>query len=110
MTKITLLFGLPMLIAGGMIMPGGLRIGGLLAYTAVMLVLLPISGWWLFATQLVVPTAGRTRLSAVFNLWIGGTLLGVSAIFWIASLLSYDPSGLRYDPSGHVLIPYAPKV
>jgi hypothetical protein len=109
MFGVTIVFGVAMLIAGTMINPDGLRLGGLIAYAGIMLILMPFGGGWLFlATQFVVPTAGRTRLGAVFNTWIGGTLLAVAVIFWIASLLSYDPSGLRVDWSAHALIPYRP--
>jgi hypothetical protein len=104
------IFGLPLLIAGTMVMPEGLRLTGLINYTLIMLVLMPFGGGWLLlATQLVVPTAGRTRLAAVFNTWIGGTLLGVAVIFWLAAVMSYDPSGSRVDWSAHMLIPYLPK-
>jgi hypothetical protein len=104
------IFGVPMLIAGTMTNPEGLHLLGLVNYTLVMLMLMPFGGGWLLlVTQLVVPTAGRTRLGAVFNTWVGGTLLAVAVIFWLASLLSYDPSGLRVDWSAHVLIPYMPK-
>jgi hypothetical protein len=104
------IFGLPLLISGAMVMPEGLRLVGLIEYTFIMLVLMPFGGGWLLlATQFVVPTAGSTRLAAVFNTWVGGTLLAVAVIFWSASLLSYDPSGSRVDWSAHVLIPYLPR-
>jgi hypothetical protein len=45
----------------------------------------------------------------VLNTWIGGTLVAVAVIFWLASLMSYDPSGLRVDWSAHLLIPYMPR-
>jgi len=110
MFGVTIIFGLPMLIAGGMINPDGLRLGGLITYAVIMLILMPFGGGWLLlATQLVVPTAGRTRLGAVLSTWVGGTVLGVAVIFWIASLFSYNPSGSRVDWSAHLLIPYMPK-
>jgi hypothetical protein len=107
---IAAIFGVPLLIAGTMTNPDGLHLIGSVNYTLVMLILMPFGGGWLLlATQFVMPTAGRTRLGAVFNTWIGGTLLAVAVIFWLASLLSYDPSGSRVDWSAHVLIPYMPK-
>jgi hypothetical protein len=82
MFGVALVFGLPMLIAGGMINPEGLRLGGLITYAVIMLILMPFGGGWLLlATQLVVLTAGRTRLGAVLSTWVGGTLLGVTVIF-----------------------------
>jgi hypothetical protein len=107
---VTAIFGLPLLIAGAMIDPQGLHLRGLLTYTGIMLVLLPfMGGWQLLVTQLVVPTAGRSRVGAVFNLWIGGTLLGVAAISFIASVLSYPRPGTDIDANGHLLIPFMPR-
>ena len=110
MTAILLVFGAPLLIAGAMIDPQGLHLWGLITYTAIMLVLMPFAeGWQLLATQLILPTAGRSRLAAVVNLWLGGTLVGVAAISFAASALSYPRQGARIDPAGHLLIPFAPK-
>jgi hypothetical protein len=107
---VAVIFGVPLLIAGTMTNPEGLRLAGLINYTLIMLVLMPFSGGWLLlATQLVVPTAGRTRLAAVANTWIGGTLLGVSVIFWLASVIAYSPNSSQVDWSAHLLIPYMPK-
>jgi hypothetical protein len=104
------IFGLPLLISGAMVMPEGLRLTGLINFTLIMLVLMPFGGGWLLlATQFALPTACSTRLAAVFNTWIGGTLLAVAVTFWVASVMSYDPSGSRVDWSAHVLIPYLPK-
>jgi hypothetical protein len=65
---ITAIFGLPLLIAGAMIDPQGLHLRGLITYTAIMLVLMPFAGGWqLLVTQLVVPTAGRSRVGAVLT-------------------------------------------
>jgi hypothetical protein len=104
------IFGLPLLIAGTMVMPEGLRLAGLIEYTLIMMVLMPFGGGWLLlATQFALPTADHTRLAAVFNTWIGGTLLAVAVTFWLASVMSYDPSGSCVDWSAHMLIPYLPK-
>jgi hypothetical protein len=110
MFAIAAIFGAPLLIAGTMTNPEGLHLIGLVNYTFVMLVLMLFGGGWrILLTQLVLPTAGRTRLAAVFNTWIGGTLVAVAVIFWLASVMSYDPSGHRVDWSTHVLVPYMPK-
>ncbi len=111
MFGIAAIFGLPLLIAGTMVNPEGLHLGGLIAYTLVMLVLMLFGGGWqLLVTQLILPTAGRNRLAAVVNTWIGGTLVAVAVIFWLVSVMSYDPSALRVDWSAHALIPYAPRL
>src|SRR6266851_3280100 len=98
MYAIAAVFGGTLLIAGTMINPDGLRLWGLINYTLIMLILMPFAGGWqILATQLVLPTAGRTRLAAVLNTWIGGTLVGVSVIFWLASVMSYAPNSSRVD-------------
>ena len=109
MFGVTLVFGGSLLIAGTMISPAGLHIWGLISYTGIMLVLLPFTAWPIFATQLVLPTAGRTPVRAVINTWLGGTLTAVCVIFFIASVLGYPSPGANIDPSGHLLIPFAPR-
>jgi hypothetical protein len=109
MLGVTLVFGLPMLLAGAMIDPQGLHLWGLVSFTGIMLILLPIAGWYLFAAQLVLPTAGRTRLGAVFNLWLGGTLVGVAVICWIWEVVGYPRPDARIDASAHALIPFMPR-
>jgi hypothetical protein len=56
-----------------------------------------------------MPTAGRSRLGAVIGLWLGGTLTAVAAMFWLYSVLGYPSPGAAIDPSGHLLIPFAPR-
>jgi hypothetical protein len=53
-----------------MIDPDGLHLGGPLTYTAIMLILMPFGGWYLFASQLVLPSAGGSRVGAVIGLWM----------------------------------------
>jgi len=106
---IAAIFGVPLLIAGAMIDPQGLHLGGLLTHTAIMLVLMPFGGWFLFASQLVLPTAGGSRLGAVIGLWLVGTLTAVAVIFWLYSVLGYPRPDARIDPTGHMLIPFAPR-
>jgi hypothetical protein len=106
---ITAIFGVPLLVAGAMITPQGLHLGGLITYTAIMLVLMPISGWYLFATEFLFPPAGSSRLGAVVSFWIGGTLTAVAGIFWIYAVLGYPPPHASVDPVGHLLIPFMPR-
>jgi hypothetical protein len=98
-----------MLIAGAMIDPQGLHLSGMLTYTAIMLVLVPFAGWFIFASQLVLPTAGSSRLGAVAGLWVGGTLTGVGVIYWLYAVLGYPRPGTVIDPMGHLLIPFMPR-
>ena len=68
MYAVAAVFGVPLLIAGTMTNPEGLHLIGLVNYTLVMLVLMLFGGGWqVLVTQLVLPTAGRTRLAAVLN-------------------------------------------
>jgi hypothetical protein len=109
MLGIVLVFGVPLLIAGAMIDPQGLHLGGLITYAAIMLVAMPFLGWQALATVFVFPSAGRTRLGAVIGLWIGGTLVAVAAISFIASALSYPRPRVAIDPNGNMLIPFEPR-
>jgi hypothetical protein len=109
MYAITAVFGVPLLVAGAMIDPQGLHLGGLITYAAIMLVAMPFLGWQLLATEFVFPSAGRTRLGAVIGLWVGGTIVAVAAISFLASALSYPRPGAPIDPSGHMLIPFMPR-
>src|SRR5438067_12744559 len=97
MFAVTMKFGLPMLFAGAMLDPQDLNIPGLVRYWAIMLVLLPIGAWPVLLTQLALPTAGHSRLAAIFNIWIGGTTLAVCVIHWFAGVLSYIPAGAQVD-------------
>jgi hypothetical protein len=105
---VALIFGLPMLIGGAMIEPHAISIRALMSYWGVMALIMPFACWPLFIFQLALPTVGRNRVSAVLNVWLIGTTLGVSAIYWLSSLLSYDPSGTQVD-FVHRLVPYMPK-
>jgi len=109
-TGIAVAFGLSMLVAGAMVNPEGLRFSGLLAYAAIMLILMPIMGWSVLLQAAIFPPAGESRSRSVLATWIGGTLVAVAVIFWIASVLDYDPSGRWVDWSGHILIPYWPRL
>lgn len=91
-----------------MIEPQPISMSALVTYWAFMAVIMPFGGWPLFLVQLMSPTAGRNRLTAVLNVWFVGTTLGVSAVCWLYSLLSYDSSAMRVD-FAHRLIPYMPK-
>ena len=108
MVAVVVMFGLPMLFAGAMLDPQDLNIPGLVRYWAIMLVLLPFAAWPVLLTQLPLPTAGHSRLAAIFNVWFGGTTLAVCVIHWLAALLSYSPSGAQVD--SHRLIAYSPKI
>lgn len=108
MLAVVLIFCLPTLVGGAMIEPKPISINALATYWVIMGAIMPLGCWPLFVVQLVSPTAGRSRLTAVLNVWFVGTTLGVSAIYWLYSLLSYDPSGEQVD-FAHRLVPYMPK-
>ena len=77
--------------------------------TAILAAIFPFVGWPLLLAQVVMPTAGRSRLGAVVSVWIGGTTVAVSLIYWLYALLGYNPSGSRVEWSNR-LVPYMPKV
>ena len=109
MFMVTVLFGLPMLVGGAMIEPQPITIHALISYWGIMALIMPFACWPLFIFQLVLPTAGRNRLTAVLNVWFFGTTLAVAVIYWLSSLLSYDPSGQRVQFVNR-LMPYMPKI
>jgi len=108
MFMVALLFGLPMLIGGAMIEPQPISISALTSYWAITATILPFGCWPLFVFQLARPTAGSSRLTAVLNVWVTGTTLAVAVIYWLSSVLSYEPSGTRVDLV-HRFAPYLPK-
>jgi hypothetical protein len=73
-----------------------------------MLILMPFVGWPILLQAAVYPPAGGSRIGSVLATWIGGTLVGVSVIFWINSVLSHNPARAGVDWSGHILVPYWP--
>jgi hypothetical protein len=98
-----------MLLAGAMIDPGGLHLGGLITFTAIIAVALPVIGWPSLLLSAAFPPAGKSRLRSVVTFWIGGSVTATAVISFIASVLSYPRPGTAIDPSGHLLIPFAPR-
>ena len=41
--------------------------------------------------------------------WIGASVTATAVIWFIASVLSYPRPGTAIDPTGHLLIPFAPR-
>ena len=109
MYAVAAVFGLSMLVAAAMLDSKAITINGLLTYWAILAAIFPFVGWPLLLAQVVMPTAGRSRLGAVVSVWIGGTTVAVSLIYWLYALLGYNPSGSRVEWSNR-LVPYMPKV
>jgi hypothetical protein len=109
MLGIVLVFGLPLLLAGAMIDPAGLHLGGLLAYTAIVFVALPFVGWGSFLLVAAFPAAGESRSRSVLAFWLGGSVTATAVTSFLSSAMSYPRPGARIGLTGHVLIPYAPK-
>jgi hypothetical protein len=99
-TAIFLIFALPLLLAGAMIDPGGLHLGGLISF---------IIGWPSLLLSAAFPPAGKSRLRSVVSFWVGASLTGTAVIWFIDSVLSYPRPGTAIDPTGHLLIPFAPR-
>jgi hypothetical protein len=98
-----------MLLASAMIDPGGLHLGGLLTFTAIVALALPVIGWPSLLLSAAFPPAGVSRLRSVVTFWIGGSVTATAVIWFIASVLSYPRPGTVIDPTGHLLIPFAPR-
>jgi hypothetical protein len=109
MTLIVLVFALPMFLAGAMISPEGIHFGGLLAFTAIVLIALPFVAWLSFLQAALFPTAGQSRTNSVVSLWVGGGLLAVAGLFFVISAVGYPSAGAIIDQTGHRLIPFAPR-
>jgi hypothetical protein len=45
----------------------------------------------------------------VVTFWIGASVTATAVISFIASVLSYPRPGTAIDPTGHFLIPFAPR-
>jgi hypothetical protein len=98
-----------MLLAGAMIDPGGLHLGGLLTFTAIVAVALPFIAWPSLLLSAVFAPAGVSRLRSVVTFWIGASVTATAVISFVASVLGYPRPGTAIDPSGHLLIPFAPR-
>jgi hypothetical protein len=98
-----------MLLAGAMIDPGGLHMRGLLTFTVIVAVVLPFIGWPSLLLSAAFPPAGVSRLRSVATFWIGGSVTATAVISFVSSVLSYPRPSARVDPSGHLLIPFAPR-
>jgi hypothetical protein len=109
MLGIVLIFAVPLLLAGAMIDPAGLHLGGLIAYTAIVFVALPFVGWGSFLLVAAFPAAGESRSRSLLAFWIGASVTATAVTSFIASAMSYPRPGARVDLSGHLLIPFAPR-
>jgi hypothetical protein len=109
MLGIVLAFAVPLLVAGAMIDPAGLHLGGLLAYTAIIFVALPFLGWGSFLVVAAFPPAGESRSRSVLSFWIGASVTATAVVSFIATAMSYPRPGARIDPFGHALIPFMPR-
>jgi hypothetical protein len=98
-----------MLLAGAMIDPGGLHIGGLLTFTVVVALVLPFVAWPSLLLSAAFPPAGVSRLRSVVTFWIGASVTATAVIWFIGSVLGYPRPGTAIDLSGHMLIPFAPR-
>jgi hypothetical protein len=110
MLGIILVFAVPLLLASAMISPAGLHLGGLITYTAIVFVALPFVGWGSFLVVAAFPAAGESRTRSVLAFWLGGSVTATAVISFIASAMSYPRPGMPIDPTGHLLIPFMPRL
>jgi hypothetical protein len=109
MTGVTLVFGLPLLLAGAMISPTDVRIIGLADCVGVMLIALPFVAWRTFLIAAIFAPAGENRFASLVRLWIGGSLLAVAVLYFVGSVLDYPSPPVRIAPDAHLLIPFMPR-
>src|SRR5258708_19075010 len=109
MYAVAAIFGTSMLVAAAMLDQKEIKIDGLISYWAIRAAIFPLVGWPLLLAQVVMPSAGRSRLAAVVSVWLGGTTVAVSVIYWLYALLGYNPAGSRVEWSNR-LVPYMPKI
>src|SRR5260370_34034849 len=105
MSGVLLIFGLPMIIAAGLISPSALHnlVHGVLLY-AILALLLPFAGWRVLLAVFAFPPAGTGRLAAVLNLWIGGTLMVAAVINLAIAVLDYSPTRPGPNPTTGFLL------
>ena len=102
---IILIFAVPMIAAAALISPSALHnlTHGLLFYAIVGLGL-PIVGWQTFLAIFAFPTSGTSRIAAVLNIWLGGTVM-VAAIFnLLMAVLDYSPARPGPNPTAGFLL------
>ena len=109
MLGIVLVFAVPLVIAGAMIDPAGLHLGGLLAYAAIVFVALPFAAWGSFALVAAFPAAGESRSRSLLTFWFGSSVTATAVVSFLSSALSFPRPGARIDPIGHLLIPFMPR-
>ena len=102
---IILIFAVPMVIAAALISRSALHnlTHGLLFYAIVGLGL-PIVGWQTFLAVFAFPPSGTSRIAAVLNIWLGGTVM-VAAIFnLLMAVLDYSPARPGPNPTAGFLL------
>jgi hypothetical protein len=106
MMRAVLIFGTMMIVATVMLTPEGLSyvVNGVFRYASLMVVLLPIFAWPTFLIQAAFPPPGQGRGRALIGLWFGGAVLVSAVMSLLASMLSYSPNPLNFDPAGHHLL------
>src|SRR5271167_1566852 len=85
MYVIAAIFGIPLLVAGAMIDPQGLHLGGLVRYAAIVFVALPFVGWGSFVLVALYPQTGQSRSRSLLTFWIGASVTATAVISFIAS-------------------------
>src|SRR4051794_38599779 len=109
MIVVLLVFGVPWIVAAVMLSPPGLEyvLRGTVPYTGISLLLMPFVAWPVFLAQALT---GQGGFRGLVSFWIGGAILGTTAITFFAAVLDYNPTPSGFDPIGHRFIPYDPQL
>lgn len=94
MMAITLIFGLPLLLAGAMLSRTDVRLAGLVSCVLLAFVALPFIAWRSFLIGAVFPPPGESRSGSLVRFWVGASLLVVAVMFFIGAVLDYPPAGI----------------
>jgi hypothetical protein len=102
---IILIFAVPMIAAAALISPSALHnvTHGLLFY-AIVVVGLPIVGWQTFLSVFAFPPSGTSRIAAILNIWLGGTVMVAAVFNLLMAVLDYSPARPGPNPTAGFLV------
>jgi hypothetical protein len=97
-----LIFGVPIVVAAALIAPISMHdiIRGLVLFSGISAVLLPIAGWPVLLTEFAFPGSGTSRLAAVARVWFCGSVVSGSIFTLLKAIFDYSPA--RPGPSPRI--------
>jgi hypothetical protein len=102
---IILIFAVPMIVAAALISPAALHnlTHGLL-FNVIVGFGLPIVGWQTFLAVFAFPPSGTSRIAAVLNIWLGGTVMVAAVFNPLMAVLDYSPARPGPNPTAGFLL------